>query len=170
MTGTTHLYLRDLQQSVTTAASSPAGGLRVRQAKRADLLSVYRIEQSAFPQPWPFGAFEQYAGQPGFLVAEDGAIVGYVVADTTPAAHGRPVGHIKDLAVREDRRNEGVGSLLLARALSVLSGRVDEIKLEVRESNDPAIALYRTHGFEYRQTVPEYYGNDEDALVLVRRL
>jgi len=156
---------------VTTAASAPSVGPQVRQARRADLLAVYRIEQASFPQPWPFAAFEQYADQPGFLVAEDHDIVGYVVADTTPApAHGDPIGHIKDLAVREDRRSEGVGSLLLARAVEVLDTRVDAVKLEVRESNEAAIALYRAHGFEYRQTAPEYYGNDEDALVLVRTL
>ncbi len=156
---------------MTTAAPTPQTGPRVRQARRADLLAVYRIEQNAFPQPWPFAAFEQYAGQQGFLVADDGDIVGYIVADTaTTPAHGDPIGHVKDIAVREQRRGEGIGSLLLGRAVEILGARVDAVKLEVRESNESAIALYRTHGFEYRQTAPEYYGNGEDALVFVRPL
>lgn len=169
LTGITHLYAGVVLLGVTTAASAPSVGPRVRQARRADLLAVYRIEQASFPQPWPFAAFEQYAGQPGFLVAQDDDIVGYVVADTTPApAHGESIGHIKDLAVREDRRGEGIGSLLLARAVEILGAQVDAVKLEVRESNETAIALYRTHGFEYRQTAPEYYDNGEDAFVFVR--
>lgn len=152
---------------MTTVVSSPSSGLRVRRAERGDLFAVYQIEQAAFPQPWPFSAFEQYVDRPGFLVADDGAVVGYVVADTVPN-RGTELGHIKDLAVHEDRRREGIGSALLASAISILDRQVDTIKLEVRESNDSAIALYRKHGFEYRQTAPEYYGNDEDALVLVR--
>jgi len=142
----------------------------VRRAERADLLAVHRIEQASFPQPWLFGAFEQYLAQPGFLVAEGDAVIGYVVADTV-REHGRPLGHVKDLAVHEERRGEGVGSLLLDRSLSVLDARgVREVKLEVRESNEAARGLYRDRGFEYRRTVDSYYSDGEDALVLVCRL
>ena len=45
-------------------------GVSIRPAERADLLSVIRIEQTAFPQPWPYQAFEGFLGEPGFLVAE----------------------------------------------------------------------------------------------------
>jgi ribosomal-protein-alanine N-acetyltransferase len=147
----------------------PADGTPyVRQAERADLLAVHRIEQASFPQPWPFGAFEQYLGDPGFLVADDGGVVGYVVADAVPN-HGTPLGHIKDIAVREERRGEGVGSGLLERALSVLELRgVGSVKLEVRERNERAQALYRQYGFVHRRTVPRYYSDGENALVFVR--
>jgi ribosomal-protein-alanine N-acetyltransferase len=92
----------------------------VRPASRADLLEVFRIEQAAFPQPWPYGAFEGFLGQEGFLVAaDDTGVVGYVVADTVPN-HGRPLGHVKDIAVHPDRRGEGLGATLLERALEVL--------------------------------------------------
>jgi len=152
---------------VTTVAP-PERGPRVRQAERADLLAVHRIEQSTFPQPWPFGAFEQYLGEPGFLVAADGSVVGYVVADAVPN-HGRPLGHIKDIAVRGDCRGEGIGTRLLERALGVLDARgVRSVKLEVRETNDRAQQLYRRHGFVHRRTVPRYYSDGEDALVFVR--
>lgn len=149
----------------TVSPSSP--GSRLRQARREDLSAVYRIEQTAFPQPWPFAAFEQYVGQPGFLVADDGGVVGYIVADVVQG-HGRRVGHIKDLAVRADRRREGIATGLLTRAVEVLSDHTEAVKLEVRESNTAAINLYRHHGFTYRRRLPEYYANGEDALVLVR--
>lgn len=151
-----------------TTVAPPGEGMRIRPVERADLLAVHRIEQSAFPQPWPFTAFEQYLDEPGFLVADDGAVVGYVVADSVPN-HGRPLGHIKDIAVREDRRGEGIGSGLLERALGVLGTQgVASVKLEVRESNHPARELYRYYGFVHRRTVPRYYSDGEDALVLVR--
>ena len=156
---------------MTTAPSPPVGRPRIRRASRADLLEVYRIERDAFPPPWPFEAFERYLGESGFLVADDGAIAGYVVADTVTGHGGRRVGHIKDLAVRRDRRREGLGSRLLERAVGVLASTpADAVKLEVRESNGPAIDLYRRHGFVYRRTLPAYYADGEDALVLVRPL
>lgn len=153
---------------MTTAAPS-TGRLHIREAERADLLAVYRIEQEAFPQPWPFTAFEQYLGEPGFLVADDRTIAGYVVADAV-STHAAPIGHIKDLAVHEDRRREGIGTLLLTSALDVLDSQVDSVKLEVRESNETAIELYEEHGFEYLRRLGEYYSNGEDALVMVRDL
>lgn len=142
----------------------------VREAERSDLLAVYRIEEAAFDQPWPFTAFQNYVGQSGFLVAEDDEVVGYVVADVIDS-HGRDLGHIKDIAVRESRRGEGIGTLLLTRAFAVLETEgVGSVKLEVRESNENARSLYRTHGFEHRRTLPAYYSDGEDALVLVRSL
>jgi len=156
--------------AVTTHAPSNDSGPEIRVAERADLLAVYRIEQSAFPQPWPFSAFEQYLGEPGFLAAVDGSVVGYVVADSVHK-HGRRLGHIKDLAVHEDHRRRGVGTELLTRAVGVLDADgVGAVKLEVRESNGAARDLYRAHGFEHRNTVPNYYSDGESALVLVREI
>jgi ribosomal-protein-alanine N-acetyltransferase len=153
---------------VTTVAPTESSRPRIRQAERADLLAVFRIEQEAFPQPWPFAAFEQYLGESGFLVADDGAVVGYVVADAVPN-HGEPLGHVKDLAVRADRRGEGIGARLLERALAVLGARgTASVKLEVRESNEVARELYRTYSFVHRRTIPRYYSDGEDAIVMVR--
>lgn len=153
---------------MTTVVPDGPNAPAIRSAERADLLAVYRIEQDAFPQPWPFTAFEQYLGEPGFLVAAaDDAVVGYVVADAVPN-HGAPLGHVKDLAVHADRRGEGIGSRLLAAAIRVLGQRgTDSVKLEVRESNDRAIALYRQFGFVHRRTIPRYYDDGENAHVLV---
>ncbi|WP_254546163.1 ribosomal protein S18-alanine N-acetyltransferase [Halomarina pelagica] len=151
--------------------ATPGGGASptIRPAARADLLEIYRIERAVFPQPWPYEAFERFLGEPAFLVAEaDRRVAGYVVADVTPN-FGRDIGHVKDFAVHPDYQGRGVGTALLRRALAVVEGRgAGYVKLEVRESNEPAIRLYRRHGFEYRRTVPRYYGNGESAYVMVR--
>ena len=110
-------------------------------------------------------------GEPGFLVAdiEDG-VAGYVVADSVPN-HGRPLGHVKDIAVHPDRRDEGLGTKLLRRVLGVLDAEgVASVKLEVRDSNDGAMELYRDFGFVHRRTIPRYYDNGDDALVMVADL
>lgn len=154
---------------MTTVRNPELHGIGVRPARRADLVSVYRIETAAFPQPWPFAAFEQFLGDPGFIVAAtDGAVIGYAVANTVPTLHEQ-VGHLKNLAVHEDHRGRGVGSLLLSRTLAGLEATgVETVNLEVRPSNESALALYRSHGFERRSTVEGYYDDGEDALVLVR--
>jgi len=163
---------------VTTVESDGADSatdLRIHTAERADLLAVHRIEQAVFPQPWPFSALESYLGESGFLVAEtdgeDGpAIAGYIIADTVPN-HGSPLGHVKDLAVREDARRAGVATALLGRAISLLdSVGAASAKLEVRAGNEGARRLYRQFGFDHRKTIPNYYSNGEDALVMVRSL
>ncbi|WP_415379006.1 ribosomal protein S18-alanine N-acetyltransferase [Halosimplex sp. TS25] len=170
---------------MTTVAPDESAGpdVRIREAERADLLAVFHIEQEAFPQPWPFSAFERFLDEPGFLVAQvrdaedsretatvgdDGRVVGYVVADVVPN-HGEDLGHVKDIAVAAERRSEGIGRRLLQRALTALATQnVASVKLEVRESNDAAMDLYRRFGFEHHGTLPGYYANGEDALVMVR--
>jgi ribosomal-protein-alanine N-acetyltransferase len=141
----------------------------VRQATRADLLEVFRIEQAVFPQPWAYRTFEGFLGQQGFLVGDaHERVVGYIVADTIPN-HGRPLGHIKDLAVHPDRQGQGIGAALLERALEILNrANTSRVKLEVRAGNDVAIQLYRSFGFTHHHTVPRYYNSGEDALVMIR--
>lgn len=145
--------------------------LAIRLAERADLLAVVRIENESFPQPWPYDAFDRFLGEPGFLVAATaGEIAGYVVSDVT-SSFGRQLGHVKDIAVHPDRRGMGVGSALLSRSVAVLAAHgADSVKLEVRRSNEDAKRLYRQFGFDPIRRVPGYYGNEEDAIVMVRQL
>jgi ribosomal-protein-alanine N-acetyltransferase len=154
---------------VTTPAPRDGASTAVRQAIEADLLAIQRIERESFPQPWPYEAFRRFLGEEGFLVCEqDGAVAGYVVADSMPN-YGRPLGHVKDIAVHPEYRGRGLGRLLLRRALGVLDAAgARTVKLEVRAGNDTAIGLYRAFGFEHRRTVPRYYADGEDALVMVR--
>ncbi|WP_254864561.1 ribosomal protein S18-alanine N-acetyltransferase [Halovivax gelatinilyticus] len=147
-------------------------GVTIRRAERADVLAVVHIESASFDEPWPANAFEAFLGEPGFVVAvdPDGPIVGYAVADVT-ATHGGPLGHLKDIAVHPDRRGEGIATALLERVLFVLyRGGAGTVKLEVRESNEPAISLYRRFGFESLRRTEGYYADGEDAIVMIRDL
>lgn len=157
-----------------TAAELPEG-VTIRRVGPDDLIDVTRIESDVFPQPWPSDAFQRFADEPGFLVAEmDGAeeyeIVGYVVADVV-RRYGTEIGHVKDLAVAPAHRRLGVGGALLERALTVLADQdVRRAKLEVREGNDAARGLYERFGFRLRRRLPRYYADGEDALVFVTEL
>lgn len=77
-------------------------------------------------------------------------------------------GHITHVCVDHPHRRRGLGDLLMNHLL----GRLREINyfacfLEVRESNEGAIALYEKHGFTTIGLRKNYYSdNKEDALVL----
>ena len=76
--------------------------------------------------------------------------------------------HLTDLGVSEPARRRGVARSLVS-DLRREGERTDArlILLEVRESNVPALALYRTLGFEELDRRAQYYGdNDEDAVVM----
>lgn len=148
--------------------SAVDGEVAIRQATRADLLSIYRLEKRIFDEPWSYSTFEDFLGEPAFLVAErNGRVLGYVVADWM-ANYGGNFGHIKDLAVDPECRRNGLGRTLLRRAVSrLLIERVTRIKLEVREHNTVARELYTQEGFEPFRRIPRYYHDGEAALVLV---
>ncbi|AXG05775.1 ribosomal-protein-alanine N-acetyltransferase [Haloplanus rubicundus] len=159
------------------ATPPESADVTIRDAERSDLESVVAIERAAFDQPWPYTAFERFLGESGFLVAvkdrevghrpRTDTVVGYVVGDVTPN-FGRDIGHVKDLAVADAARRCGIGRSLLVQSLAALAvDGAEVVKLEVRESNDPARTLYRDVGFDVARRVSRYYRDGEDALVMV---
>ena len=80
--------------------------------------------------------------------------------------------HLTDLGVTAHARRRGIGRGLvseLRREGEQSGARV--VLLEVRESNAPAIALYRALGFEEQYRRTRYYSDtDEDAVVMQRQL
>ena len=149
----------------------------LRPVERADLLSVVHIEERTFERPWTLATFEEFLDAPGFLVLEDPfeedigkTLAGYVVAETV-IARGRRFGHVKDLAVKPERQGAGRGRRLLLSALSVLANQgAGQARLEVRPSNDAALALYESTDFEIVGRKQGYYENGEDALIMARSL
>ena len=76
---------------------------------------------------------------------------------------------ILDLAVRIADRRHGFATLLLKNFLrQAASSGTQHVFLEVRESNAPAIALYRKFGFQVTGRRPNYYRSPEEAALLMR--
>ena len=68
-------------------------------------------------------------------------------------------------------RGRGYGRLLMERLLrEAEEENVEDITLEVRASNAPAIALYEAYGFQKEAVRKNYYsGPTEDALIYWKR-
>jgi len=79
--------------------------------------------------------------------------------------------HVLNIATREDRRRRGIARALLAGVVEYARGqRMRHLLLEVRRSNHPAIALYRSLGFFAMGVRARYYADDEDAVEMVLML
>ena len=96
------------------------------------------------------------------LVADDGAVVGYVVLLVPPAAED-PVDLLR-IAVAPTERRTGIGAQLLTAALASVVDRA--VLLEVAEGNKNALALYRAAGFVEISRRRGYYAGGEDAVVM----
>ena len=139
---------------------------RIRSAVPADAAALVGIERRAFSDPWSEASFREALTSPWTfgLVAETGrGTAGYLI--------GREIGgtgEVLNLAVAPELRRRGIGGALLDAGLAAFRRRrVDEVFLEVRESNVSAQALYLGHGFRPVGQRAAYYRNPrEDALVL----
>lgn len=154
-----------------TTADRDTVPIAIREAERADLLGVYRLEQRCFPSPWPYQAFLSHLDAAAFLLATlDGTLAGYVVADVFAGFSARK-GHIKDLAVGPDYRRRGIASRLLSSSLTRLrAGGAGLVNLEVRRDNRPARSLYEDFGFSEERVEEGYYEDGTDALVMCRAI
>jgi ribosomal-protein-alanine acetyltransferase len=76
---------------------------------------------------------------------------------------------ILDLAVSVNHRRYGVATFLLKNFLrQAAASGTQQVFLEVRESNAPAITLYRNFGFQITGRRPNYYRGPEEAALLMR--
>lgn len=131
-----------------------------------DLDQVLEIEKKSFPHPWLRQHFmDELSSSYAFpLSAFDpsGRLAGYIcpmqILDE---------GHILNVAVDPDLRGAGVGRLLVQQVLDdCQAANASFVSLEVRESNLPAISLYKKMGFEEMGRRKRYYENGEDALMM----
>ena len=147
-------------------------GLIYRQLTEEDLPAVVALEASSFSTPWTADQYRAVLRQGGcalFGAVDDGVLAGYIAVTVQPSIGEMEVYNI---AVAPASRRRGIGKKLLRLALEAAArNRVEQAILEVRVSNTPAIALYRSLGFTQVGTRTGYYHDTgEDALVLARSL
>jgi len=80
-------------------------------------------------------------------------------------------GHIVSIAVMPQTRRRGVAQAIINQALEGMKYyKAKQAFLEVRVTNEPAIALYKKLNFEISRTIPGYYSDGEDAYVMTKKL
>ncbi len=148
----------------------PSPQIRIQRMTAQHLDQVMVIERKSFPSPWSRGLFERelaIAFSRVFVACEAPAdhVLGYLCLWLVTGE-----AHVLNVAVHPERRGEGIGSLLLTQALEdCRRNGIQEITLEVRRSNYPAISLYRNFHFLPQGIRPRYYrDNGEDAILMSR--
>ena len=142
---------------------------RVVGFSESNLDGAARIESETFSEPWSRDAMRLFCTEdyPSLaLTGEDGETVGYI-----GCARVLDELQIINVAVDSRLRGNGLGSLLMqgfeehCDALGIAF-----VSLEVRESNEAAIALYKKFGFEITGKRKRFYKAPvEDALVMVKK-
>ena len=165
--------------------------LALRDFRREDFESLWNIDQRCFPPGIAYSRRELFAyirlWKSFTLVAEANGvasigevkteengesglnlgIVGFLVAE----AGRRGVGHIITIDVLRGARRSGIGSKLLAAAEERLrAAQCHSVFLETAVDNAAALAFYKRHEYFLVKTVPGYYSNGVDALVLQKDL
>ena len=142
----------------------------ITEAREELLPQIQQIEQRSFSVPWTEAMLRIQLDRNShvFLTAEaEGRIVGYV-----GLMYVLDEGYISNVAVDADWRRQGVADALIEelirRSRALL---LSFLTLEVRASNEAAIALYQKHGFRPVGRRRGYYEQPrEDALLMTLTL
>lgn len=136
-------------------------------AKTGDLAEIMEIERDVFSVPWSESGmvFEIESEDALFSLAKDkGKILGFSILHMF-----EDEGEIFNVAVRQECRNQKIGTALIKNALYFAKKqRLSRVFLEVRESNAPARKLYENCGFKSLGIRKNYYDYPkENAVIMV---
>jgi len=157
----------------------------IRNYRPEDFRTLLAIDQSCFAPGIAYSAFElktYIQRRKAFtFVAEETAeaehstargspegasVLGFLVGERT-----RAIGHIITLDVVAEARRHQVGSALLQLAEKQLRlWNCTLARLETAVDNISALSFYKRHRYHVIQTIPRYYSNGVDALLLEKDL
>ena len=127
---------------------------------------IAALEAMCFSAPWSERSVESELANPlslWIVAIDEDTVVGYVGSQSVLGE-----ADMMNLAVLPKYRRQGIGRGLVHELICQLRcNAVKSLTLEVRASNEGAIALYQELGFHQVGRRPNYYTNPkEDALIL----
>jgi len=120
--------------------------------------------------PHPVESLQKVAQAAGGMLAAvlQGMPVGYIILDESMVPSGV---WVRNLAVAEEHRRQGIGSALMIYAQEwAIQRRFKKIILETQSKNYPAIRMAIKLGFELSGYNDRYYANQDIALFFSRLL
>src|SRR5688572_12377759 len=151
---------------VDVASNTSSYPYRVVQVSLRDVHAIRHLEQVVFPLDaytylslttllmWPGGANFKAMDRRGNLV-------GFVAGSPN---YGTRIDWIVTLGVHPEHRRHGLGRHLLSVCESHMT--LPTIRLTVRVSNQGAIRLYESEGYQRVYIEPHYYNDGEDGIVM----
>lgn len=143
-------------------------GRILRAMSTTDLDRIIEIEQTIYTHPWTRGNFSDalQAGYLAWVLEMTSKIAGYALV-----MRAVDEAHLLNIGIDKHEQRQGLGRYLLSEVMAQMrrSG-VWLMFLEVRVSNQVAIALYQGLGFNEMAVRHHYYrtlqGGYEDALLM----
>jgi ribosomal-protein-alanine N-acetyltransferase len=145
-------------------------GAQLRRMRPEDLDQVLAIERRNFHEPWTRRSFlaeiETAPLSQPLVVVHANQVVAYIVPWFIAGEL-----QIANVAVHEDFRRRGLARQLIMHACDLAQRRNCRVAhLEVRRSNTAASRLYESLGFQTTTVRRNYYGPNEDALLMSKNL
>ena len=151
--------------------------LSVRQYQPEDFSRLLEIDQSCFVEgiayfPEEMRYFLGMSTAITLVGLQDEEIMGFVIADRLrPRRASRSMGKIITIDVAPQAQHSGLGTLLMSAVESELkSAGCDYVSLEVAVDNEPALKFYKKHDYAVLKTLPRYYLDSIDGLLMGKRL
>lgn len=137
----------------------------IRRWKYTDISAIAAFEKQQFQDYWTYDMLaDSYLNDLfyGYIAEENGKILG-----TAAFNLNLDEADLVNIIVAAQVRRSGLGSTLMETLLADCEKmELRRLFLEVRESNYPAIALYRKYGFEKVAVREKYYKDGERATVM----
>ncbi|QXJ27190.1 Peptide alpha-N-acetyltransferase [Saccharolobus shibatae B12] len=154
----------------------------LRNARMDDIDQIIKINRLTLPENYPYYFFVEHLKEYGlafFVAVVDDKVVGYIMPriewgfsniKQLPSLVRK--GHVVSIAVLEEYRRKGIATALLEASMKSMKNdyNAEEIYLEVRVTNYPAIALYEKLNFKKVKVLKGYYADGEDAYLMARQL
>jgi ribosomal-protein-alanine N-acetyltransferase len=151
----------------------------LRKYRPADFGHLLEIDQACFIEGIAYSEDElrYFLSMPStsaLVGVEDGVgvIQGFIIADCFRQPRtSRAMGRVITIDVAPQAQHSGLGTLLLAKAETVLfEAGCDSVLLEVAVDNDSALRFYKKHGYSVLKTLPRYYLDSIDGLLMGKKL
>ncbi|ABP94322.1 MULTISPECIES: ribosomal protein S18-alanine N-acetyltransferase [Metallosphaera] len=157
-------------------------GYTIRTVRADDIDAIIKINRLTLPENYPYYFFVEHVrdwGEAFFVATVDGEVVGYIMPRIETGFSNLksfiPLvrkGHVVSIAVLEGYRRKGIGKQLLTSSMEKMKQvyGAEEVYLEVRVSNYPAISLYEKLGYKKVKLLKHYYADGEDAYLMAAPL
>ena len=138
-----------------------------RPMQEGDLDVVMQIEPTIYSHPWTRGNFldSLRAGHQAWVMMQNKVMVGYAVVMIV-----LDEAHLLNMSIAAPFQKKGLGRQLLVSIINQMkSNDIANIYLEVRASNEAALALYQKMGFLQSSIRRGYYPVEdgrEDAILM----
>ncbi|HEV7700661.1 MAG TPA: ribosomal protein S18-alanine N-acetyltransferase [Pyrinomonadaceae bacterium] len=148
---------------------------RICSVECSHIADLIRIGEETNLSPWSAQSYFEEIKNPRSimlrLVSDENHTLGFVVGRLVAGGDidVSVDAEIYNIAITTAHQRYGYGQLMLDRFLRECNDKaVENVYLEVRESNAKAISFYRKNGFEQVQTRPNFYNDPREHALLMR--